>query len=148
PFFVNTRCCDWPVADRPRLAAVNSLGLGGTNAFLVLEGPSTAAEMAGETHLAPFSLLGATYAAFSAQIERHLALLADDQSPLPDICFTSTGGRMHFTARFSAVVGSKEQLRGALAAEAASSGTPQANAERRLAFLFSGQASQYAGMGA
>ena len=39
PFFVNTQCRDWPEADGPRLAAVNSLGLGGTNAFIVLEEP-------------------------------------------------------------------------------------------------------------
>src|SRR5215467_12973369 len=44
PFFVNTQCRDWPTGDRPRLGAVNSLGLGGTNAFVVLEEPPAAAE--------------------------------------------------------------------------------------------------------
>jgi len=42
PFFVNTQCRDWPAGDHPRRAAVNSLGLGGTNAFVVLEQPPMA----------------------------------------------------------------------------------------------------------
>ena len=65
-----------------------------------------------------------------------------------DICFTSTSGRTHFPVRFAAVVGSKEQLRDALAEEAANGAAPRPAGERRLAFLFSGQASQYARMGA
>ena len=56
-------------------------------------------------------------------------------------------GRSHFPARFAAVVGSKEQLREALLARAGGA-APQSAGERRLAFLFSGQASQYARMGA
>src|SRR5262249_56463512 len=65
-----------------------------------------------------------------------------------DICFTSTSGRMHFPERFAAVVDSKEQLREALAGEAANGAAPRPSGERRLAFLFSGQASQYPRMGA
>jgi acyl transferase domain-containing protein/surfactin synthase thioesterase subunit len=147
PFFVNTRCSDWPARDRSRLAAVNSLGLGGTNAFIVLEEAPRVTETADETDRALFTLSARTDAALHASIERHLAWLAREQAPLPDICFTSTAGRMHFPARFAAVVGSKEQLREALAAEFAGA-TPRPTGERRLAFLFSGQASQYAQMGA
>src|SRR5262249_36284084 len=71
-----------------------------------------------------------------------------EQARLPDICFTSTSGRMHFPVRFAAVVDSKEQLRDALVAESAGGVVSQRTGERRLAFLFSGQASQYAQMGA
>jgi acyl transferase domain-containing protein/surfactin synthase thioesterase subunit len=148
PFFVNTQCRDWPAGDRPRLAAVNSLGLGGTNAFVVLEEPQAAAERTVATELGLFTLSARTDAALRASIERHLSLLTRDQTPVPDICFTSTSGRTHFPVRFAAVAGSKEQLREALAVEAANGAAPQPTGERRLAFLFSGQASQYARMGA
>ena len=148
PFFVNTQCRDWPAGDRPRLAAVNSLGLGGTNAFVVLEEPPAATEMAGAPDPALFTLSARTDAALRASIERHRTWLARDQAPLPDICFTSTSGRMHFPVRFAAVARSKEQLRAALAVEAANGAVPQPAGEHRLAFLFSGQASQYLRMGA
>jgi acyl transferase domain-containing protein/surfactin synthase thioesterase subunit len=148
PFFVNTQCREWPKGDHPRLGAVNSLGLGGTNAFVVLEEPPAATERAGEPDLTLFTLSAKTHAALRASIERHLTWLNCDQTPLPDICFTSTSGRMHFPQRFAAVIGSKEQLREALAVQAADGAAPQPTGERRLAFLFSGQASQYPRMGA
>ena len=149
PFFVNTQCRDWPAGDRPRLGAVNSLGLGGTNAFVVLEEPpAAAAERTVETELGLFTLSARTDAALRASIERHLTLLTRDQTPLPDICFTSTSGRAHFAVRFAAVAGSKEQLQSALAAESGNDAKPERAGQRRLAFLFSGQASQYARMGA
>jgi acyl transferase domain-containing protein/surfactin synthase thioesterase subunit len=148
PFFVNTQCRDWPADDRPRLGAINSLGLGGTNAFVVLEEPPAAAERTVETELGLFTLSARTDAGLRASIERHLSLLTHDQTPLPDICFTSTSGRTHFPVRFAAVVGSKEQLRSALAGESGNDAKPRRTGERRLAFLFSGQASQYAQMGA
>jgi len=37
PFVVNTKLTDWERGDYPRRAAVNSLGMGGTNAHVVLE---------------------------------------------------------------------------------------------------------------
>ncbi len=37
PFFVNTQRRDWPAGATPRRAAVNSLGIGGTNAHVILE---------------------------------------------------------------------------------------------------------------
>lgn len=37
PFFVNTECRHWESDGQPRRAAVNSLGIGGTNAHVILE---------------------------------------------------------------------------------------------------------------
>src|SRR5262249_33419429 len=148
PFFVNTQGHEWPAGAHPRLGAVNSLGRGGRTAFGGLEEPPAAVERAVESDLGLFTLSARTDAALRASIERHLAWLTCEHAPLPDICFTSTSGRTHFPARFAAVVGSKEQLREALAAEAANGAAPQPTGERRLAFLFSGQASQYPRMGA
>ena len=148
PFVVNTACRDWPAGERSRFAAVNSLGLGGTNAFIVLEEAPAATGTAGAPELDLFTLSARTDAALHASIARHLAWLAGDQTPLRDLCLTSTSGRAHFPARFAAVVGSKEQLRDALAAAAGGGAAPRPIGDRRLAFLFSGQASQYAGMGA
>ena len=148
PFFVNTQCRDWSAGDRPRFAAVNSLGLGGTNAFVVLEQPPAASATAAEPDVALFTLSARTDAALHASIERHLAWLAREQAPLADICLTSTAGRAHLPVRFAAVVRSREQLREALAAQSAVGTAPRAAGERRLAFLFSGQASQYPQMGA
>jgi acyl transferase domain-containing protein/surfactin synthase thioesterase subunit len=147
PFVVNTACRDWPAGERSRFAAVNSLGLGGTNAFIVLEEAPAATGTAVAPELDLFTLSAKTDPALHASIGRHLAWLTDDQTPSHDLCLTSTSGRAHFPARFAAVVGSKEQLRDALAA-AGGGAAPRPTGGRRLAFLFSGQASQYAGMGA
>ncbi len=148
PFFVNTQCRDWPAGDHPRRAAVNSLGLGGTNAFVVLEQPPMVTSVVHEAGPSLFVLSARTPAALAASVERHLTWLAREQPQLPDVCFTGTSGRTHFPARFAAVVDSKEKLREALLARAGGAAVPQFAGERRLAFLFSGQASQYARMGA
>ncbi len=154
PFFVATRCLDWP-ADRPRLAAVNSLGLGGTNAFAVLEQapPPAGADAADEPPLHLFTLSANTTAALRASIERHHAWLdGRSDADLPDICYTLSSGRNHFARRFAAPAGSIERLRAALSEElqkepAAVDGAA-AGGKKRLAFLFSGQGSQHAGMAA
>jgi acyl transferase domain-containing protein/surfactin synthase thioesterase subunit len=148
PFFVNAQCRNWPARDRPRFAAVNSLGLGGTNAFVVLEEPPLAIETVPEPGPALFTSSARTAAALRQLIERHLAWLDREDMSLQDICFTTTSGRMHFPVRFAAVVTSKQQLQEALAAVVADGVASRAPGKRRVAFLFSGQASQYPGMGA
>ena len=151
PFFVNKQCRDWPAGKGPRIAAINSLGLGGTNAFAVLEqAPAPKAAPKGSTQPEPclFVLSARSEDALAASIDNHVACLHREQAPLADICFTSTTGRMHFARRFAAVAGSTKQLRKALAARATGHAGDQPDGKRRLAFLFSGQASQYARMGA
>ena len=147
PFFVNTECRDWPAGDRPRFAAINSLGLGGTNAFMVLEEPPPAEKAGERSGPCLFTLSARTPAALLALKERHRAWLSHNKAPLQDICHTITAGRTHFPVRFAAVAGSKDQLRQAIG-ENTGTAISQTDGERRLAFVFSGQASQYPRMGA
>ncbi|HEY7665471.1 MAG TPA: SDR family NAD(P)-dependent oxidoreductase [Xanthobacteraceae bacterium] len=154
PFFVNTACRDWP-ADGPRMAAVNSLGLGGTNAFVVLEqAPHDApAPRADEPTPRLFTLSAKSGPALRASIERYRSWLEDEpQAELAAVCFTASSGRNHFAHRFAVSVGSAEQLRAALAEALSKSPTDAVRSppagKRRLAFLFSGQGSQQAGMAA
>jgi acyl transferase domain-containing protein/surfactin synthase thioesterase subunit len=154
PFFVNTECRDW-LADRRRVAAVNSLGLGGTNAFLVLDGaPAAPAISVADQPLNLVTLSGRTTPGLRASMERHrTGIERRSDAELPDIGFTLSSGRSHFDHRFAAVVGSIAQLRSvlteALEKEAAADDhAAAASKRRRIAFLFSGQGSQHVSMGA
>jgi acyl transferase domain-containing protein len=138
----------------PRLArrrsssarAVNSLGLGGTNAFVVLEEPPAPAETAGAdvTPLHLLALSAKTEAALRASIERHHAWLeANTDAPLADLCLPSPAAARIFP---SACRGGRSiaQLRRALAERLESPpalGPASAGGKRQLAFLFSGQGS-------
>ncbi len=151
PFVVNTELRDWPVVATPRFAAVNSLGVGGTNAFLVLEeapaAPSIPAEE-GRQHL--FTLSARSDAALAAAMARHRDWLAENpQADIAEICTTLSAGRTHFPRRFVTVVGSVPELQAALAEDALPLAFTAAKpGHRRIAFLFSGQGSQYPGMAA
>jgi acyl transferase domain-containing protein/surfactin synthase thioesterase subunit/acyl carrier protein len=152
PFFVNTKCVDWP-ADQPRIAAINSLGLGGTNAFAVLEqAPRRAATGGGDPSVHLFVVSAKTAPALRASIERHHAWLgAQSEASLPDICYTLSSGRSHFGYRFATVAGAIAPLQAALAAELHRSAADEkvsVSRPRRIAFLFSGQGSQHTGMAA
>ncbi len=154
PFYVNTGLTDWPTDGHRRRAAVNSLGIGGTNAFAILEEapPAPAPEREPRPfHL--FTLSAKTAAALQAYAERFRVFLdAVPSVGLDDLCFTANVSRSHFRHRFAATAGSIVDLAAKLTAFAAE-GAGAANAPRRgekrgVAFLFTGQGSQYPGMAA
>ena len=83
--------------------------------------------------------------ALAEQIANYQSFLKEQNSAsLADICFTSNTGRHHFEQRISIVASDKKELIDRLAAAAINSLVPQSN---KLAFLFTGQGSQYIGMG-
>ncbi len=148
----------WTLAGRKRrYAGVSSFGFGGSNAHLVLEEPPqrpAARAGTGLPRLLPLSArseaalrqLAAAYAA-----DLGTAAAAD----VPDICHTAAIGRTHFPHRFACVADTAAGLISRLSAYAEGrpdaalpAGAPAPDATPpRIAFLFTGQGAQYAGMG-
>ncbi len=156
PFHVNTKLRDFPAADTPRRAGVNSLGIGGTNAFAVLEEapPTVAAGNQLADHFPCLVTLSAKSAeALVARVEQLLNWLNDNpDAPIGDVCYTTNVSRSQFTFRFAAPARSVSELKKHLAAwlrtvtKDASNLRPTRN--EPIAFMFSGQGSQHAGMAA
>jgi amino acid adenylation domain-containing protein len=157
PFFVNTRLQEWH-SEGPRRAGVSSFGVGGTNAHVILEEAPPRMSPQGKqesperpAHL--FLLSAKTAKALAQQVARHaLHLKEHPELRLADVCHTACVGRTHFDHRLSLVVTTREALVAAL--EAITRGeVPEGCAQTRgtnpvrVAFLFTGQGSQYAGMG-
>jgi acyl transferase domain-containing protein/acyl carrier protein len=150
----------WPADGKPRRAGISSFGFTGTNAHVVLEEAPAAAlpNDAGRSSEAdrPLHLLTAsarTPAALqdlAGKYERHLADRPD--IPLPDVAFTANTGRTHFRHRLAVLADSPATARSRLAAFTAGTSsagvfTGQSVERPGIVFLFTGQGSQYAGMG-
>ncbi|MEY9943063.1 SDR family NAD(P)-dependent oxidoreductase [Kitasatospora sp. GAS1066B] len=151
---------DWPQGDEPRRAGVSSFGFSGTNAHAIIEQapePEAAAEQPAvtvRTPVVPWALSGRTERALAEQAERLLERLDAEPELNPvDLAFSLATSRAAFEHRAVVVGGERAELRRALAALAGSepaAGTQQGSTGPvgRVAFLFAGQGSQRAGMGA
>ncbi len=151
PFYVNRSLTDWKSASGPRRAGVTSLGIGGTNAHVVLE---EAPQPVRPEPTRPFQLIplsAKTESALGRATERLAAHLRDN-SPLrlADVAFTCQAGRKAFAQRRFAVASNIAEAASILAAEARPgfSGSAPSSGSPSVVFLFSGQGSQYPNMGA
>lgn len=144
PFMVNSELTEWPEMDGPRRGGVNALGLGGTNAHVVIEqAPVTDApsDTAGP-HLLPLSARTREALADSAaRLAGHLS--AHPDVPLADVAWTLQTGRREFEYR-THVVGTDHQAAAQLLRAAGQTGTSPVLPP--VTFLFPGQGSQYPGM--
>ncbi|MGB8260280.1 MAG: type I polyketide synthase, partial [Terracidiphilus sp.] len=150
PFYVNSTLRAWPESCLPRRAGVTSLGIGGTNAHVVLE---EAPQRAAVRQQRPFQLLTVSAKTASAA-DRAFANLAEHlrdhpEIALADAAFTCQLGRHAFAHRRALAV---EDSPAAVAAlpqgkrtQIAAGTAPPAAPE--TVFLFSGQGSQYVEMG-
>jgi len=156
PFYVNTELQEWKNGVGPRRAGVSSFGIGGTNAHVIVEEAPARASVGAGVVKRPYHIL--TLSALEAKPLRELARRYSDclgsESELDSVCFTSNTGRRHFKQRLAAVVTSAAELQKELAAfvegkESANvlTGEVLGDAAPKVAFLFTGQGSQYAGMG-
>ncbi|MEV0504241.1 aminotransferase class I/II-fold pyridoxal phosphate-dependent enzyme, partial [Streptomyces spectabilis] len=150
-----------PLAARgPVRAAVSSFGFGGANAHVVLESPPepapAAAQEAPARPVHALCLSGHTPTALTtlAQAWRtHLA--AHPDTPVGDLCRAANTGRARLAHRAVVVGGSAAALDSGLdalargdAARGVVRGTAPHGPAPKVAFLFTGQGTQYPGMGA
>lgn len=148
---VPTELRPWEPINGRRIAGVSSFGFSGTNAHVVLEeAPEVAgAESAVERSSHLLTISAKTAEGLRDQVEAYRARLqGKDEDRLPDLCYTANVGRAHFRQRV--IVGG--QTRAEVAAKLGSGegvvrGEVGAQQKSRVAMLFTGQGSQYVGMG-
>ncbi|MFD1481256.1 type I polyketide synthase [Paracoccus nototheniae] len=102
PFHVVAARTPWPATPgRPARAAVNSLGVGGTNAHVVLEAaPARAAAAETDWPVQPLVISGRTRAALDANAAALAGWLRDNpDADLADVGFTLQQGRKTFDKR-------------------------------------------------
>ncbi|MBW4636528.1 MAG: type I polyketide synthase [Iphinoe sp. HA4291-MV1] len=172
PLRVQQTLSPWPQGNGLALAGVSSFGFGGTNAHVVL----AQAPQESQNASAPLSTSSKFKIQKENSIERQLHLLtlsakSEDallemaqryqefllnhpEVSLADVCFTANTGRTHFDYRLAVVAESRVQLQKELSAFTANqetttvvSGQVKSKKRPKVAFLFTGQGSQYLGMG-
>jgi acyl transferase domain-containing protein/thioesterase domain-containing protein len=151
PFSVVAQARPWPRGDQPRRAAVNSLGVGGTNAHAIIEEPPLAAtseSRLGIPHVFTFS--ARTPAALDRLKAKWVEFLAEPPPDfsLADAAYTLQVGRRAFEQRCAIVAANVEQLRTALQARThPRSVTSIAAKEPAVVFMFPGGGAHYPGAG-
>jgi amino acid adenylation domain-containing protein len=148
----------WPRGEKPRIAGLNSFGLSGTNIHILLrEAPAVEpiAPVADDRPLHLLTLSARAEATLGTLADRVAAALEDPDAPaLADVAFTLNTGRNGFVHRVALVadsaVDAADRLRRHRAGEVVAdlaSGDVTAHPAAKVAFLFTGQGSQYPGMG-
>ncbi|MFE6159087.1 SDR family NAD(P)-dependent oxidoreductase [Streptomyces sp. NPDC056486] len=134
----------------PRVAGVSGFGFTGTNAHVVLAeapAPDDVLRVQDDAlHLFPLSAPDpAGLARLSAAWQQRIA--DADTGELAALAAAAGAGRAHFPHRRALVGRDREQLLAALNNTGPRDAAPHGRTAPRIAFLFSGQGSQYAGMG-
>lgn len=148
PFYVSNRTCDWPAIATPRRAGINSLGIGGTNVHVILEEAPEPLPVDARpgVQVLPVSAhsdaaLSDKLTALSGFIQRH------PEISLADIAFTHQRGRLAMARRCAFVVSDRDELLSLLASPGEITEQPGVGGSGRIVFMFTGQGSQYPGMG-
>ncbi len=148
PFYVNARLSDWNTNGTPRRAGVSSLGVGGTNAHVIVEEPPPQ-ESAAPSRPWQLLALSAKSAVALEQVTKNLAehLKEHPEIDFADAAYTLLAGRRHFEHRRVTACRNAAEAASALSGQDPQSVlSAQASQERAVAFLLPGQGAQYPGM--
>jgi acyl transferase domain-containing protein/SAM-dependent methyltransferase len=153
---IPTASRDW-ISRRGRIAAVSAFGFSGTNAHLIVgqapEVPQPPSTIERPLHLLVLSAQNRKALEELAAIQVNY-LAANRDADLASVCFTLNTGRAHLIERAALTASSVDELGGKL--EKLSTGSVASTIARgefagggapELVYLFTGQGSQYVGMG-
>ncbi|MBI4997175.1 MAG: type I polyketide synthase, partial [Rhodocyclales bacterium] len=153
PFCASAEASPWPAGPEPRRAGVSAFGIGGTNAHVVVEeapqvDQSQSASGRKEQLLVVSARSATALDAASARLTQHLRRHTDQA--LADTAWTLQAGRHAFAHRRIVVAADHAAAISSLGESQHPSvfGGLHEGGARPIAFLFSGQGSQFAGMGA
>ncbi|HWE60542.1 MAG TPA: type I polyketide synthase, partial [Chloroflexota bacterium] len=157
-FVIPTDRRSWPSDRGGRYAGVSAFGWAGTNAHMILEqAPAVTAQAEQETarqaYLLPLSARSSEALRCQARVHRDHLAAASAELLLHDVCYTATVRRSHHEYRLAVVGASRSEIVGRLdsfLATGSHAGISSGRAGARrpgLAFVFSGQGAQWAGMG-
>ncbi len=153
-----TEPVEWSGGEAPRRAGVSSFGISGTNAHVILEEAPTPAESERSVEpresrpAVPLCLSAGSEGALRGQAERLRAHLAERSELEPvDVAFSLAMGRACLEHRAVVVGSDRDVLLGSLDALVAGEPAPgvvrgRARGSGKVAFMFPGQGSQWAGM--
>lgn len=157
PLTIPTEFTPWPAQSEQRLGGVSSFGFSGTNVHMILES-APAPKLAQASTERPVHILSLSARREDAlqdlatQFQHYLETHPDDS--LADICYTANVGRSQFEHRLAIVGQHREHFAQALAAFTTGenkaeilSGQTRGTRQPEIAFLFTGQGSQYVDMG-
>jgi malonyl CoA-acyl carrier protein transacylase len=157
PFFIPKERQSWTAGIKRRFAGVSGFSFGGTNCHVILEEAPASAVIPtkAERPLELLTLSAKNEKALQELAQRYEIFLASHRSAsVADVCFTANTGRSHFTHRLAIIFKSTLQLRDSLSffrEGRETSGLLCSKVSNRkhlkIAFLFTGQGSQYVDMG-
>lgn len=150
PFVVRSDATKWEARDRLR-AGVNSLGVGGTNAHVLLESPPAPARSAQDRAVQLLPLSARSPGALRRRVEQLREALERTPHALPDIAWTLQQGRHHFSHRAVVAATGVDEARRALdelVSRPAELTTEALEDAGGISMLFAGGGAGHAGMGA
>ena len=150
PFVVCSELTKWPQIEGRRRAAVNSLGVGGTNAHAILE--QSPYRSSGERSSGGPVLL-ALSARQQATLDRSVAALSQwlqskPETPIEDVAYTLWSGRKRFEHNRLIAVRDREDAIAALAEPRRCVSQGKIEADAGAVFLFPGGGAQHKNMAA